>query len=365
MKRILTTAAAMSALAGGASAGALDRSGQSIAAIFEAGNYAELSFGAVAPTVSGQAVAPFGTAPSGDMSGNFNQLGMAIKMDFNDSLALGLIYDQPFGANVDYPAGTGYYAAGTTAELKTTALTLVAKYRLPSNLSFIGGIRYQTYASKASIPFVAEYSVVGEKDGAVGYLAGVSYERPDIALRVALTYNSAIKHDLATRDASLLTGGLFVDSTTRIETPQSVNLEFQSGIAKDTLLFGSVRWVDWSPFVIDPAGYPPEEPLVSYSGDYTTYNLGIGRRFNENWAAAVSLGYEKPLGGFSSNLGPSDGQRSIGLAATYSQGPVKITAGARYVELGDAVPTLGGGIASANFSGNRAVAVGLKVGYTF
>lgn len=365
MIRTVTAAVALSAVTGGATAGGLDRSGQSIAAIFEKGSYLELSFGSIAPTVEGVELAPIGSDPSGNMADDYFQLGMAIKMDLNDRLSLALIYDQPFGANVAYASGTGYYAEGTTAELTTEALTMMARYSLPSNISLLGGLRYQTFAAQASIPFVANYIVNGDTDGALGYVVGIAYEKPEIALRVALTYNSKIKHGLATQDASLLTAGAFVDSVTSIETPQSVNLEFQTGIAKDTLLFGSVRWVDWSAFSIDPAGYPPGDPLVSYAGDYTTYNLGIGRRFNENWAAAVSIGYEKGLGGFSSNLGPSDGMRSIGLAATYSMDKVKITGGVRYVDIGDAQPSLGGGFPSANFAGNSGVAVGLKVGYTF
>lgn len=362
MKRILTTAAALAAAATGANAGALDRSGQSIASIFELGNYAELSFGSISPSVEGTSAAGLGSRPSGDMAGDYLQLGLAMKMDLNENLALGLIYDQPFGANVEYPAGTGYYAAGTVAELDTHALTLLAKYRLPSNISLIGGLRYQTFAAEANIPFVAGYSVVGDRDGAVGYVVGVAYEKPEIALRVALTYNSSVKHSLDTSEVSPLPGG---DSVTDIETPQSVNLEFQSGIAKDTLIFGSIRWVDWSEFVIDPARYPPPTALVSYSGDYTTYTLGLGRRFNENWSGAVSIGYEKGLGGFSSNLGPSDGQRSIGVSAIYTMDNIKITGGIRYVDIGDAQPTLDQTNPSASFTDNSGIAVGLKIGYTF
>ena len=105
--------------------------------------------------------------------------------------------------------------------------------------------------------------------------------------------------------------------------------------------------------------------LVSYDGDYTTYTLGVGRKFSDNWSGAVTLGYEKPLGGFSSNLGPSDGQKSVGIGATYTMDNMKITGGVRYVDIGDTQTTLGGGVPSANFNGNSAVAFGLKVSYSF
>lgn len=366
MNKILGSAAVIALYAGGAMAGGIDRSGQFVGVIFEKGDHAELSFGAVSPTVSGVTTvfAPGGAGiNSGDMSANYVQFGAAVKMNMNDRVDVALIFDQPFGANVAYPTATGYYAQDTTAELNTTALTFVGKYKLPSNMSFLAGLRYQTFTADASVPFIpGGYTASGATDGGLGYLVGVAYEKPEIALRVALTYNSKIKHSLTTAETNGF--GAFT-SQTDIETPQSVNLEFQSGIAKDTLLFGSIRWVDWSAFSIDPANYLPPSPLVSYSGDYTTYLLGVGRKFSENWSGALTLGYEKPLGGFSANLGPTDGQSSIGLGATYTRDNVKITGGVRYVDIGNAQPTLGGGVASANFNDNHVVAVGMKISYSF
>lgn len=362
MKQYLCSAAVLALGAGTAMAGGIDRSGQFIGVIFEKGDHVELSFGSVSPDVSGTAVPLAGGAFSGDMTGDYLQLGMAVKTNIADGVDVALIFDQPFGANVSYPAGTGYYAADTTAELKTTALTLVGKYTLPSNISLLAGLRYQTFSAEADVPFVAGYSAVGETDAGVGYLVGVAYEKPEIALRVALTYNSGIEHSLETSENSLLGASV---GTTDLETPQSVNLEFQSGIAKDTLLFGSIRWVDWSAFEIDPPAYPPTTPLVSYNGDYTTYALGVGRKFSDSWSAAVTLGYEKPIGGFSSNLGPADGQKSIGLGATYTRDNMKITGGVRYVEIGDAQPQLPGLAPSANFTDNSALGFGLKISYSF
>jgi len=106
----MMTVAALAGATGAANAGALDRTGQSIAMIFEKGSYAELSFGLVSPDVAGTAIPALGGFSSGDMAADYTQLGVAVKMDLSDSLALGLIYDQPFGANVDYPTGTNYYA---------------------------------------------------------------------------------------------------------------------------------------------------------------------------------------------------------------------------------------------------------------
>jgi long-chain fatty acid transport protein len=49
MKRLTLAATTLVAVAGTAQAGGIDRSGQSVQALFEKGNYVELSFGAVSP----------------------------------------------------------------------------------------------------------------------------------------------------------------------------------------------------------------------------------------------------------------------------------------------------------------------------
>ena len=40
--------------------------------------------------------------------------------------------------------------------------------------------------------------------------------------------------------------------TTKFKSPDSVNLEFQTGLRQGTLLFGSLRWVNWSDLALQP-----------------------------------------------------------------------------------------------------------------
>lgn len=372
MNKLFAAASMIALTAGAAQAGGIERTTQSVGLIFEKGNYAELSFGSVKPKVSGvgagtsppSLIQPSPGLPTGDMAGDYTQLSLGFKMAINEQLDIGLIVDNPFGADVNYPV-TGYYASGSVAELNSTAMTLVGRYKLPSNVSFIAGLRYQTMSATASIPFIASYTAKAEKDGGLGYVIGIAYEKPEIALRVALTYNSVIKHKFSTTE----TGAVAGSSVTNVETPQSVNLEAQTGIAKDTLLFGSIRWVDWSSFELRPIGYATANgsALISYENDSVAYTLGVGRKFNDNWSAAVSLGYEKSAGGFASNLGPTDGKKSITVGATYTQDKMKITGGITYVDIGDADTTLSAptGLASGNFRNNHAVGVGFRIGYSF
>ena len=66
-------AAGMAVAATTATAGGIERTAQSVAPIFEDGNYFEFSIGSVQPEVTGSVA---GTA-SGDMAADYTQLGFA------------------------------------------------------------------------------------------------------------------------------------------------------------------------------------------------------------------------------------------------------------------------------------------------
>jgi long-chain fatty acid transport protein len=358
MKKILLTASAVTMAATGAFAGGFERSGNPVGFMFEAGNYAELTFGIVSPEVNGSAGG--GLAPTGDVSPTYRQLGFAIKTDLNEKISLGLSIDPTFGADIFYPAGTGYPLRGTNAELNGDTLSVIGRYKFNESFSAHAGIRSVGVGGNVAIFSGGNplYAAGFDTDRDVGYLVGAAFEKPEIALRVALTYQSSTTHTLT----STVTGAPALPASLYpvVELPQSVTLDFQSGVAANTLVFGSIRWADWTATELNAPLYPLN-PLVGYSNDSWTYNIGVGRKFNDNWSGAISIGYEKAEGGIALNLAPTDGYASIGIGATYTSGNVKVTGGIRYVDIGDAVALDG----AANFNGNSALAVGLKVGYTF
>ena len=380
--RLSTTCLAALLAAGAAQAGGLDRSGQSVEPLFEEGRWIQFSYGYVSPDVSGTQAVPLGPqspagASSGDALESYSQFGLAFKDDVSDRISYAVIFDQPFGADVDYGLNTTYFGRGSTAELDADALTVLLRYRFDGGVSVHGGLRYQELGAKAFVPFVTApegptagvpYEADGDRDGGIGYTAGVAYERPEIALRVALTYHSEVEHEIDTSETSAFAAGA-VDSVTDVETPQSVNLDFQTGVAPGTLLFGNVRWVDWSDFDITPATFSGVTgiPLVGYENDYTSYSIGVGRRFNDSFSGALTLGYEDGDAAFVTNLGPTDGAYSVGLGGTYTVGALELTGGVRYVKLMSTQTTLSSlpGVTVSEFEDNDAVAVGLQVGYRF
>ncbi len=339
-------------------AGGMDRSGQSIAPIFENGTYAQLTFGTVDPSVTGSLA---DVLSSGDVATSYNMVGLAYKSDLNDKLSFAILLDQPFGASVDYGnADEGYPFKDATAAVDTKAITAVLRYKLSDRIGIHGGVRALKSHGEVSLPSIEmsegtlpEYTLDTSNETDFSYLIGASYEIPDIALRAAITYSSKTTIDFVTTES---TAG---NQSLEVIMPESINFDFQTGIAADTLLLASARYVKWSETVIAPVGYPIS--LVDYDDDTVTYSLGIGRRLSDKLSASVSYGYEKSAGTPVGNLGPTDGLKSITIGARYSiTDQTALSAGASYVWVGDATTTIG-----ADFTDNSAIGFGLKLSHSF
>ncbi|PTQ71936.1 OmpP1/FadL family transporter [Celeribacter persicus] len=374
MKNTTLLAASLAVGATGAYAGGMDRSGMSIAPLFETGTYVELSFGSVNPDVSGSFAASvplIGGISSGDLTPSYTQLSAAYKRDLSENLSMAIILDQPFGADVDYPDGTGYVYQGSNASVETTGVTAVLRYKFNDRFSVHGGVRNLTSKGTVEIPIVGPrgYTMETSTENDWGYLIGAAYEIPDIALRASLTYNSAIDIDFtASEDFS---GGTAAanKSPLSVTMPQSVNFDFQTGIAADTLLMFSARWAEWTETVIAPQLYSSpsfvNDNLVDHNDDTISYSLGVGRRFNDKLSGSLSVGYEKSYGGLQGNLSPRDGYKSITAGLKYQiTEQTAISGGVSYVWVGDAKTTYAPSI-NPSFEDNTAIGVGLKLSHHF
>jgi len=337
----------------------LERSPQSMNILFQEGNYLELGASYVRPRVSGSLDTVPGTPlqgqPTGNVARSYFSGSIGFKGVINEQMSYAIILDQPFGADTLYPEGSPL--EGSLGKIENTTLTGVFRYKFDGGFSAHAGIRSSWTKGSADITFL-NYSLRTQTDQAWGYLLGVAYEVPEIALRVALTYNSSIKHNF---DATETGFPPLPEDTFSSRLPQSVNLEFQTGIAEDTLLFGSVRWVNWKQFDITPPEYAANVgTLVEYQKNSTTYTLGVGRRFNENWSGSVSLAYDTGNGNPTSNLGPTGSRTTLGLGASYTVDNVTISGGVQYARIGNARTTLG-----SEFRNNSAIGAGLRVGFSF
>lgn len=370
--RFLATGAALLLTTAPALAGGIERSNQSVAPIFEAGNYLELGVSRVDPSVSGHDLLPLaGNPATGDVANSYTTYSLAYKRDFTSQVSGTIIIDTPFGADTLYPAGQSLMLGTTRAKVDTAAVTGILRWHNDTGFGVHGGVRM--LRSDATVDLrgnaygpINGYTARFGRDTGWGWLLGVSYEIPDIAARVALTYNSTVEHDFATTE--ILPGGsIELASTTMVNTPRSWNLDFQSGIAADTLLFGSLRWVKWSEFRVDPQWLlaNTNEGLVDLE-DSTTFTLGVGRKFTDSWSGSAAFTYEKRGRDLVSPLAPVSGRKGITLAAIYTRDNMRLTTGINYTWLGDAKPETGTpDTARAQMEDNHAVSVGMRLGISF
>ncbi|MCK0143726.1 hypothetical protein [Aliiroseovarius sp. F20344] len=353
MKRqTLTIAAALTAVATSAQAG-IDRSGQDIGVLFEEGNYFKFSFANVSPDITSEAA---GVTTS---ASDFSTFSFGYKQQFNDKLSFALIWDQPYGADIDYIDGP---AAGGFAHIDSTQITGILRYEMGNGFSVHGG----AFAQKISGQVLTGSGLLDASgDTEWGGVAGVAYERPDIALRVALTYFSGIDHELTGTHSippgvnPLLPAGLTTPATGTVSMPEAFNLDFQTGIAQDTLLFGSIRHAKYEGISLDTVSPLGAVNWVNFVDDVTSYELGIGRKLNDNWSVALMLGYEDGADTGDTFLAPAGASRSIGLGATYTHENIKISGGVRYTKFSEKTV-----LGLVPFEGD-AISAGVSIGIGF
>ncbi|MDM1754472.1 outer membrane protein transport protein [Acinetobacter towneri] len=354
----------------------LDRSGQSIAAFLQPGNYAEAGISILDPKVQSNQL------KVNDMAEDYYFPSAAIKVQATEHISIGLLYDQPFGAESLYPSNNPVFGANgeaTQVEVETHNLSALIGYQPTENWNFYAGPVWQTVEADISLrgqayispkdptKVLSGYDIKIHEEEAFGWLAGFAYQIPEIALKTSVTYRSEIKHKAKSVETHKLMPMLNVESQLDAITPQSVNIDFQTGIAANTLAFANIRWAHWDQFAVTPKflNAASGNNLIDYSDDQWSATVGVGRKFNSHWSGSASVGYDSGAGNPVTTLGPTEGYWSVGLGGQYS--PAEnyfIQAGVKYFWLGDATARTGT-TNVGEFEDNYALGYGLKIGYRF
>ena len=265
----------------------------------------------------------------------------------------------------------------TNVEVRSNTLTLMGGMKFGSENQFqiYGGPVAQRLEANVKLrgnayKGAAGYTLHSGPDQDYGWVAGLSYSKPEIALKAALTYRSEIDHSvkiyenlpaLAIRGQDP-TGASNFDIT----TPESLNFDFQTGINPTTLATAKVRWVPWSDFSISPTKYSAASnlPLVDYSDDQWQVELGLGKRLAPKLAVSGSVGWDSGAGNPTTSLGPIEGYYSVGLGAKYNVTENwAVSAGGKYLWFGDAEGSLPDRTVVSNFEDNDGYILGLKLSY--
>lgn len=135
-------------------------------------------------------------------------------------------------------------------------------------------------------------------DSGLGYRLGLAYEIPEIALRVQGMYRSGVSHSL--KGEFDLNGGVINPAAIgRASFPQSFELKAQSGVAPGWLVYGSLKWTEWSVFdvleftSVDPSTIQEKEFFYK---DGWTVSAGVAHAFSDNLAATVGLTWDQGVG---------------------------------------------------------------------
>lgn len=352
MKKALWGATALTLAASTSFAGGIDRSGQGVNILFEEGNFVQFTWSHVSPSVDGKNGV---IGDSNDVLPSYNNASFGYKHEINENWDIALIYDQPFGAHVAYTNGP---FTGGGADINSDALTALLQYNFGNGFSVHAGAR----ALKVSGNITSGLGLLDAgSDYDWGGVVGVAYEKPEIALRVALTYATAIDSGFTGTNAAFPPG--FQDRTFDVEFPESVNLDFQTGVAANTLVFGSIRWAGWGGFNLTTA---EDGQWVNFDDDTIAYSLGVGRQVTDKLSLALQLGYEKSGNRPTTTLlAPTTGSKSVGLGATYQVNEqLSISGGLTYALPGDQYYEAAPGV-NVEFNDSSAWGAGIRIGYRF
>ncbi len=337
--------------------------------MFESGNYAEVSIAQTTPDVTDNVF-----APDGSMLGKTTNFSGSLKLNISERFAVGVSMFDAAKINLDYTDQGDYFAnfpafAGGPlpypfVDLTMRSTVVALNYKASDRLDVFGGLKYTVGSATGNVISDPAGNIDADSGSATSPLVGVSYSIPDIALRVTATYQAkaTTKHETTT---SVPAAGTPL-ADTEASIPESFTLDFQTGIAANTLLFGSIHHAKWDDAHIYFDG--SSEPKSSWE-DSTTYSLGVGRKLNDNWSISGSFNYE--AGGDkagTSLLSTTNGVRGVSLGAKYTRDNMSVSAGVNYSELGDKDVTINGGTpvaATGNFKDNSALTMGMKVGFSF
>lgn len=347
-KRVFAGATFCAAVTGmSVSAGGLDRSTLDTSILFETGNRVKLTWARTTPDLTADSI------PSADVGVDFNTAKIEFKTDLTDRLAFAfLMNDAPLGADISY-AGQG---RPLDAFVKSFAAVALLKYQVNDNFSVFGGFKYQSASAVADLTGIGGAALTFNSDSGVGYIAGVAYERKDIALRVDLTYESKIDFNLNTTLQAAPSADLGV---TTAAAPEAFTLRFRTGVAPKTLVFGSIRHALWEDANVTLPTSLGGTALTSFSNT-TAYSLGVGRVINDQWSVSAALNYESSNGRVQSPLAPTDGTRGVSFGVKYTADAYDISFGLSHSKRGSATTSL-----AQRFSNNTVTTAGMSVGFSF
>ncbi len=248
-------------------------------------------------------VGVFGPSVDTDEAEEFLVPRLSVTTRLGDTATCMASYREPWAGHANYGQTWTYAASATEQHFSSSDFGITCGARIPlskGQLHFVGGVSHQTieYELIRAIG-VAGLATTNVRDSGIAWRAGLAFDIPEYALRTSLIYNSSIDYSMT---GTLSGAGFLVPIFGSITMPQSIELKARSGVAKDWLVFGSVRWTDWSiadNMPLCPVGTTVCSLPVAVSAltllwkDTWTVTVGAAHRVNETVSIAASLTWDQ------------------------------------------------------------------------
>ena len=379
MKNLLKYTLAGMLLASPAFSGGWEASRLDSSMMYQDGSYAEVGTSSISYDITAKTQATAGTTHK--MAKDQTRTSLGFKMQYGD-FDIGLTNYLSGAIQLDGQATAAHKAGATcptagagialcstvpSADVDMKSLALLGRYRLNDNISFLGGInRYNVSNGKVQTLSGYYEKITGDE---MVPLVGAAYENKEIALRVELLLQLETDMSLTASTSAAKAAPTTAVSNSKLTVPQTITLNFQSGIAEDTLLFGSIHQADWDTAQIKiPANNNAKEIKTKFASR-TAYSVGIGRKLTDSFSVLGS--YSTEDGGGATSTDPftlTDGSQSLGLGVRYTRDNMTVTGGYSYTKVGDVLVTVTpapGLNLTADYKDNTVTGLGLKIGFSF
>jgi len=370
MKVIAKSACVLLLSSTSAFAGGFELQTLNTSSLYEEGNYGAFSFAKINSNLSGVGANPQKVKTLKDQSVANGELKFE-----TGKLDVGLVSFRSGAIQMSGDSDAtfaGSYAPSVNANLNT--LALIAKYSIGQNIDLLGGVKQNTLNDFNLTSVFGSYDISSKSS--ISYVAGAAYSIPDIALRAEILVQPASEisttGSYTSSAVGLIPAGIPGSVEATVKTPQTITFNFQTGIAANTLIMGSIHHAKWGAAQTTATVATPSPAInaaaavTSDFGDTTKYTIGLGRKFSNKVSGSLSYTHEAGSGATSTSVFTmSNGSRALSVGMKYSLENFDVSFGASRTMFGDVTVNPGSGQPDLVYSGNTATTFGLKLSTKF
>jgi len=287
--------------------------------------------------------------PFGGTGGDAGDLAFVpntyFKMDFTDSIKLGVGLNAPFGLKTEYDSTWMGRFQAVKSELKAININPSIAFKVNDRLSIGAGVSAMWAQAELTRAFnlgATETNVkIKGDDWGFGYNLGAIFQvTPDT--RIGVAYRSKIDQDLEGDSSSSGFALLNTDVKANVSLPENFSLSAFSKMNDSWDIMGDVTWTRWSRFKelrIDFANALPDAVTPENWENTMRYSVGVNYLYSEKIKLRGGLAYDEEAikDEFRTVRIPGNDRKWVSLGASYVYSPTsKFDVGYTHLFISDA-----------------------------